>query len=71
MFREKVNLPPTEKPVRPKALVIHGHMKSLSDLLRLAKHNGRMALHVKKVTVLPYLIRLEKEKYVVLVEPKV
>ena len=53
-----------------KALLIKGPLADLSDLLRIARVEGRKVLNVEKVTVKPLIFQYE-EGYVVFVEPEV
>lgn len=52
-----------------KALIIHGTVTDMGDLLHIARSEGCKTLGCDKVTVLPDIIRRENS-YVVFVAPK-
>ena len=52
-----------------KSLIIRGPLEDLSDVLRIARVEGKKVLRVEKVIVKPLVIPYGNESYVVVVEP--
>jgi hypothetical protein len=52
-----------------KPLIIKGPLADLSDLLRIARVEGRKVLKVDKVIVKPYVVAYGNNGYMVVVEP--
>ena len=52
-----------------KSLIIHGPLEDLSDLLRIARVEGKKVLKVEKVRVKPVVYPYGNDSYLVVVEP--
>jgi len=52
-----------------KPLIIKGPLADLSDVLRIARVQGKIVLKVKKVKVQPVVYPYGNESYLVVVEP--
>lgn len=55
-------------PRTEKALLIHGPVYDLADLLAIARAEGKKLLRTDKVRVLPFVTLLESSAYLVVVE---
>lgn len=54
---------------RTKGIIIHGPLVDLSDVLRIARVEGKKILKVKKVNVKPVVYPYGNTSYLVVVEP--
>jgi len=52
-----------------RALLIKGPLKDLSELLRIARCEGKKVLKVDKIIVKPVVLAYGNESYMVVVEP--
>ncbi len=53
-----------------KALIIHGPLGDLSDVLRIARVEAKKILNVERVIIKPVVLPYAQDKYVVFVEPE-
>lgn len=53
-----------------KALIIKGSLPDLSDVLRIARSEGRKVLNVHKINVKPIVVPYNGKDYLVVVSPE-
>jgi len=53
-----------------RALIIKGALKDLSDVLRIARAEGRKILNVQKIRVNPVVLPFNGSDYIVVVSPE-
>jgi len=53
-----------------KALIIKGELPDLSDVLRIARAEGRKVLNVQKIRVSPVVLPYNGKDYIVVVSPE-
>jgi hypothetical protein len=56
--------------IKDRALILRGPFKDLSDVLRIARHQGKRIFNVKKIRVDPHILYTSQEELIVKVRPE-